>query len=131
MIREDREQTNRLLELNEEAQEALRKVCEIQGVKYDELQAVMSNLYSVCVYGIEQIQMAFENLRSAICKTITPAISALSESLSETFGFKDLFWMVPPHIKHLAYNHPKSRVRNKNWNRMWKIRERYMKCHKQ
>lgn len=37
---------------------------------------------------------------------------------------------VPPKVRHLAVHHPKRRVRNKNWNRMWKIHERCLKCHK-
>ena len=124
------EQNNRLLALTEEAQEVLLRACEMHGVNYEELQKVMANLYSLCAYTVEQIEAAFALLRDAMAEAITPAVQSLFENFKSVWNPEELFFMVPPHIKHLAYNHPKSRVRNKNWNRMWKIRERYMKCHK-
>lgn len=127
---EGQEQNNRLLALNEEAQEVLLRACEMHGVNYEELQKVMANLYSLCAYTVEQIEAAFALLRDAMAEAITPAVQSLFENFKSVWNPEELFFMVPPHIKHLAYNHPKSRVRNKNWNRMWKIRERYMKCHK-
>ena len=127
---EGQEQNNRLLALNEEAQGVLLRACEMHGVDYEELQKLMANLYSLCVYTVEQIKSAFTLLRSAVAEAITPAVQALSDNLKSLWNPEELFFMVPPHIKHLAYNHPQARVRNKNWNRMWKIRERYMKCHK-
>lgn len=127
---EESEQTSRLLALSEEAQEALQKACEVSGVQYDDFQAAMGNLYALCVYTIEQIREAFELLRNAVAESVAPAVKALVEEFESLYNPDELFFMVPPHIKHLAYNHPKARVRNKNWNRMWKIRERYMKCHK-
>ena len=127
---EGQEQNNRLLALNEEAQEVLLRACEMHGVNYEKLQKVMANLYSLCAYTVEQIEAAFALLRDAMAEAITPAVQSLFENFKSVWNPEELFFMVPPHIKHLAYNHPKSRVRNKNWNRMWKIRERYMKCHK-
>ena len=127
---EGQEQNNRLLALNEEAQEVLLRACEMHGVNYEELQKVMANLYSLCAYTVEQIEAAFALLRDAMAEAITPAVQSLFENFKSVWNPEELFFMVPPHIKHLAYNHPKSRVRNNNWNRMWKIRERYMKCHK-
>ena len=127
---EGQEQNNRLLALNEEAQDVLLRACEMHGVNYEELQKVMANLYSLCAYTVEQIEAAFALLRDAMAKAITTAVQSLFENFKSVWNPEELFFMVPPHIKHLAYNHPKSRVRNKNWNRMWKIRERYMKCHK-
>ena len=131
MITEGLEQTSRLLALSEETQEALRKVCEEYGVKYDDFQAAMANLYALCCYTVEQIVEAMEHLKAAICTEVVPALQALSDNFRSLYNPEELFFMVPPHIKHLAYNHPKSRVRNKNWNRMWRIRKRYLKCHKQ
>lgn len=127
---EGQDQNNRLLVLNEEAQEVLLKACEMHVVNYAELQKVMGNLYSLCTYTVEQIEAAFALLRNAMAEAVLPTVQALSENLKSLWNPEELFFMVPPHIKHLAYNHPKARVRNKNWNRMWKIRERYMKCHK-
>ena len=127
---EDLEQASNLVALGEEAQEVLRKVCEEQGINQEAFQRVVNNLVALCVYTVEQIANAFAALRDSLAETVTPAVRALSEQLSSIFPTEDLFFMVPPHIRHLAYNHPKARVRNKNWNRMWKIRERYMKCHK-
>lgn len=127
---EGQEQNNRLLVLGEEAQEVLLRACEMHGVDYEELQKLMANLYSLCVYTVEQIESAFTLLRNAVAEAATPAVQALSDNLKNLWNPEELFFMVPPHIKHLAYNHPQARVRNKNWNRMWKIRERYMKCHK-
>ena len=127
---EGQEQNNRLLSLNEEAQGVLLRACEMHGVNYEELQKVMANLYYLCAYTVEQIEAAFALLRNAMAEAITPAVQAWSENFKSVWNPEELFFMVPTHIKHLAYNHPKARVRNKNWNRMWKIRERYMKCHK-
>ena len=127
---EELEQTSNLLALGEEAQEVLRKVCEEQGINQEAFQAAVNNLAALCVYTAEQISNAFAALRDSMAEIVTPAVRALSEQLNSISPTEDLFFMVPPHIRHLAYNHPKARVRNKNWNRMWKIRERYMKCHK-
>lgn len=124
------EQASNLVALGEEAQEVLRRVCEEQDINQEAFQTAVNSLAALCVYTVEQIAEAFTALRNSIAEAVTPAVRALSEYLSSTFHTEDLFFMVPPHIRHLAYNHPKARVRNKNWNRMWKIRERYMKCHK-
>ena len=127
---EELEQASNLVALGEEAQEALRKVCEEQGINQEAFQTAVNNLATLCVHSVEQIANAFAVLRDSLAEVVTPAVRALSEQLSSVFPTEDLFFMVPPYIRHLAYNHPKARVRNKNWNRMWKIRERYMKCHK-
>lgn len=57
--------------------------------------------------------------------------SQLSEttSLTDTL-MEELKEVVPLRVAHLALHGSKNRVRNKNWNRMWKIYTRYMKCHK-
>ena len=127
---EELEQASNLVALGEEAQEVLRKVCEEQGINQEAFQTAVNNLAALCAYTVEQIANAFAALRDSLAEVVTPAVRALSEKLSSIFPTEDLFFMVPPNIRHLAYNHPKARVRNKNWNRMWKIRERYMKCHK-
>ena len=127
---EELEQASNLVALGEEAQEVLRKVCEEQGIPQEAVQAAINNLAVLFVYTTEQIANTFAALRDTLADAIAPALHALSEHLQSIFPTEDAFFMVPPHIRHLAYNHPKSRVRNKNWNRMWKIRERYMKCHK-
>lgn len=127
---EELEQTSNLLALGEEAQEVLRKVCEEQGINQEAFQAAVNNLAALCVYTAEQILNAFAALTDSLAEIVTPAVRALSEQLNSIFPTEDLFFMVPPHIRHLAYNHPKARVRNKNWSRMWKIRERYLKCPK-
>lgn len=127
---EELEQASNLIALREEAQEVLRKVCEEQGINQEAFQMAVNNLAALCAYTAEQIANAFAALGDSLTEVVAPAVRALSEQLSSVFHTEDLFFMVPPHIRHLAYNHPKARVRNKNWNRMWKIRERYMKCHK-
>ena len=127
---EGQEQNNRLLALNEEAQGVLLRACEMHGVNYEELQKAVATLYYLYAYTVEQLEAAFALLRNAMAEAITPAVQALHENFKSVWNPEELFFMVPPHIKHLAYNHPQARVRNKNWNRMWKIRERYMKCHK-
>lgn len=127
---EELEQASNLIALREEAQEVLRKVCEEQGINQEAFQMAVNNLAALCAYTAEQIANAFAALGDYLAEVVAPAVRALSEQLSSVFPTEDLFFMVPPHIRHLAYNHPKARVRNKNWNRMWKIRERYMKCHK-
>ena len=113
------------LELNSEATEALQALCNQSGVEYDSVKDAMASLYAACVYTIEQIAELFQMLSSSIAESVAPAVQAIQGLLDS-----QLFFMVPPHIRHLAYNHPKARVRNKNYNRMWKIRERHMKCYK-
>ena len=125
---EELEQVSNLVALGEEVQEVLRKIYEEQGINQEAFQMAVNNLAALFAYTEEQIANAA--LRDSLAEVVAPAIRALSEQLSSVFPTEDLFFMVPPHIRHLAYNHPKARVRNKNWNRMWKIRERYMKCHK-
>lgn len=127
---EELEQASNLVALGEEAQEVLHKVCEEQGINQEAFQTAVNNLAVLCAYTVEQISNAFATLRDSLAEVVTPAVRALSEQLSSISPTEELFFMVPPHIRHLAYNHPKARVRNKNWNRMWKIRERYMKWHK-
>lgn len=127
---EELEQASNLVALGEEAQEVLRRVCEEQGINQEAFQTAVNNLAELLAYTAEQITNAFAALRDSLAEVVTPAVRALAEQLNSVFPTEDLFFMVPPHIRHLAYNHPKARVRNKNWNRMWKIRERYMKCHK-
>lgn len=87
-------------------------------------------VYSTYGYSIRALEESFETVRRSIEEGVAPAIQAVTESF-EPLTTGSLFFMVPPHIRHLAYNHPKHHVRNKNWNRMWKIHERYMRCHKQ
>lgn len=127
---EELEQASNLIALREDTQEVLRMVCEEQGINQEEFQMAVNNLYALCIYAAEQIASAFVALGDSLAEVVAPAVRALSEQISSVFPTEDLFFMVPPHIRHLAYNHPKARVRNKNWNRMWKIRERYMKWHK-
>lgn len=127
---EELEQASNLVALGEETQEVLRKVCEEQGINQEAFQTAVNNLAAWCVSTVEQISNAFAALIGYLAEVVTPDVRALSEQLSSVFPTEELFFMVPPHIRHLAYNHPKARVRNKNWNRMWKIRERYMKWHK-
>ena len=115
---EELEQASNLVALGEEAQEVLRMVCEEQGINQEAFQTAVNNLAALCIYTVEQITNAFVALRNTLAE------------LQSLVNPEDLFFMVPPHIRHLAYNHPKARVRNKNWNRMWKICERYMKWHK-
>lgn len=127
---EELEQTSNLIAMGEEAQEVFRKACEENSISQEAAQAAINNLAALCAYTVEQIATAFASLRNTLVDTIAPALHSLSEHTQSVFPTEELFFMVPPHIKHLAYNHPKAHVRNKNWNRMWKIRERYMKCHK-
>lgn len=122
------QETVGLLELSSEATEALHTLCEQTGVDYDSVKEVMECLYRACVCSIEQLSETFRLFSNTLAESVTPAVQAVQELFRPCCD--SLFFMVPPHIKHLAYNHPKARVRNKNWNRMWKIRERYMKCHK-
>lgn len=75
----------------------------------------------------------FAQIKDTFAEAVPPIVEQLN-SILESYPIdweSEEFWMVPPHVKHLAHNHPKTRIRVKNWNRMWKIRERYIKCHKQ
>lgn len=121
------EQVSNLGALGEGAQEAFRKACEEQGVNQEAVQVAVNGLVDLCVYLVEQITEVFIALRDTLIENIAPALHTLSGQLQSIFRTEDLFFMVPPHIRHLAYNHPKARVRKKNWNRMWKIYERYIR----
>ena len=117
---EELEQASNLAALGEEAEEVLRKVCEEQGINQEAVQAAVNNLAALCVYSAEQIANAFAALRDSLAEIVTPAVRVLADHIASIFPPEDVFFMVPPHVRHLAYNHPKARVRNKNWNRMWK-----------
>lgn len=118
--------------LGESAQEALRQACAERGVDYARFLELMRNVAAVISLAIQDVVETFEAIKSTISLILPPAVESLSNFSIDTQGnwAEELFWMVPPHVKHLAYNHPKAKVRRKNWNRMWKIHERYMKCHK-
>lgn len=117
-----------LEEVNKSAREALEQAFIEQGLDYEKLLELTGKMAAAASVALEVVTEAFASLRDTLAEVIPPVVATLS-SLNDILGSWDseLFWMVPPHIKHLAYNHPKARVRNKNWNRMWKIRERYIK----
>lgn len=118
-----------LEEVGKSAQKTLEQVCLEKGVDYEKLLELTGKLAAAASVAMGVVTEAFASLRDALAETIPPVVATLSSNLNSILGSWDseLFWMVPPHIKHLAYHHPKARVRNKNWNRMWKIRERYIK----
>ena len=118
-----------LEEVNKSAREALERAYIEQGVDYEKLMELTGKIAAAASVALGVVTEAFDSLRDTLAEVIPPVVATLSSSLNDILGSWDseLFWMVPPHIKHLAYNHPKARVRNKNWNRMWKIRERYIK----
>lgn len=121
-----------LEEVCNSARESLERACIENGVDHERLLELTGKLAEAASVALGIVTEAFASLKDALVEVIpqiSTAFSSLFNSLSDHWD-SELFWMVPPHIKHLAYNHPKARVRNKNWNRMWKIRERYMKCHK-
>ena len=117
-----------LEELGESAQ-ALKQVCLEKGLDYERLLELTGKLAEAARFVMGGLFESFTLLKNTIAEIVSPIVADLNHSFNDILGTWDseLFWMVPPHIKHLAYNHPKARVRNKNWNRMWKIRERYMK----
>lgn len=129
----DTPENTSLEEVRKSAREALERACLEQGVDYERLLELTGKLAAAASVAMGVLVEAFASMRDALAETIPPVVATLSDSLNRILGSWDseLFWMVPPHIKHLAYHHPKARVRNKNLNRMWKIRERYMKCHKE
>ena len=106
--------------LGESAQEALRQACAERGIDYSSFLETMRSVATAIGSAIQEVTEAFEVIKFAISPILPPVLN----------WDEELFWMVPPHVKHLAHNHPKAKVRSKNWNRMWKIHERYMKCHK-
>lgn len=118
-----------LEEAGKNSRELLEQICSEKGLDLDRVLELSKKLIAAAKCAAEVLCESFSALRVAMEETVFPAVKALSSSLNDIFSQWDseLFWMVPPHIKHLAFHHPKARVRNKNWNRMWKIRERYMK----
>ena len=54
---------------------------------------------------------------------LSRSFSNQAESLSQ-IQLEGYWDFVPPRVRHLAFHHPKKRIRNKNWNRMYRIRER-------
>lgn len=118
--------------LGESAQEALRQAYAERGIDYDSFLETMRNVAAAIGSAIQEAAEAFEAIKSAISLILPPVVESLSICPigTQVNWDEELFWMVPPHVKHLAHNHPKAKVRSKNWNRMWKIHERYMKCHK-
>lgn len=129
----DTPENTSLEEVNKSVRGALERACLGHGIDSERLLELTGKLAAAASCAMGVLVEAFAPLRDALAETIPLVIATLSSDLNSIFDQwgSELFWMVPPHIKHLAYNHPKARVRNKNWHRMWKIRERYMKCHKE
>ena len=121
------EQVSNLVALGEGAEELLSKVCEEKGTNQEAVQSAVNKLTVLCAYSMEQITNAFAALISYLAEDVTPAVRVLNKQITSVLPIEDVFFMVPPHIRHLAYNHPKARVRKKNWNRMWKIYGRYIR----
>ena len=71
---------------------------------------------------VELLERALKRLVDAWDLLVPASTRAFLEVCRE-----DYWDFVPARIRYLAFHHPKARVRKKNWNRMWKIRERYLK----
>lgn len=119
--------------LSKESQGVLESICLEQGVDYGSCFEAVSKAAMAAGVVLEAASKVFALVKDIFAEALPPIIEQFNSLLGDTSidWESELFWMVPPHVRHLAHNHPKARVRVKNWNRMWKIRERYMKCHKQ
>lgn len=118
--------------LCKETQAASKGVCPEQGVDYGSCFEALSKAAVAVGVTLEAATKAFASVKDIFAEALPPIVEQFNFLLEDTsIDWEKLFWMVPPHIKHLAHNCPKARIRVKNWNHMWKIRERYMKCHKQ
>ena len=124
---------NSLEILSKESQEALENICREQGVDWGSCFEAVSKAVVAAGVALEAVSKVFDQVKDIFAEALPPIVEQFNFPLGDTSidWESELFWMVPPHVRHLAHNHPKARVRVKNWNRMWKIRERYMKCHKQ
>lgn len=94
------------------------------------MEAVLSSVHAISTAIVDAFNDVVEAIR-CLGEDLTEACSQLAvngglSSLTE-YLMEEGWDCVPPRVRHLAFHHPKRRVRNKNWNRMWKIRERCMK----
>ena len=105
-----------------DALEALQKLCDsVKAVSV----AMAAFKFTLAGTGVFHAPVSLE---VAPKENITPQLFETT-SLTDTL-MEELKGIVPPRVAHLALHGSKNRVRNKNWNRMWKIYTRYMKCHK-
>lgn len=118
-----------LEEVSKNGNELLERICKDSGIDCYQFHNALDKSVDAATYAFQLVAEAFAALMNSLIESFTPVMQTFNQYMEN--WDEELFWMVPSHIKHLAYHNPKARVRNKNWNRMWKIRERYMKCHKQ
>lgn len=106
--------------------EALQKVSEKAGVCLDSMTAAVAAFQ----------QKMFESPLEITFSSVILEIDSLQEQFNRLFPGQSLMeeiqtepcWGIPARVLHLAYYHPKARVRNKNWNRIHKIHGRNMRC---
>ena len=121
-----------LTDLTRASFEALQAACGKAGVCMDSMRAAVASFTAA----FPQEQRVFVNPFKGLFDSVIPEIASLQEQFNQLFPNSNLVeeidtevcWDAPPRVRHLAHNHPKARVRNKNWNRMYKIHERYIQC---
>jgi len=102
------------------ALEALQKLCDSAKVA-----SVASAAFKFSLIGTGVYQPPV--LPETSPKEGIPPAFIETASLTDVF-VSDLKEHVSPRVAHLALHGSKNRVRNKNWNRMWKIHKRYIQC---
>lgn len=101
----------------------------LNGASFEALSAACAAT-SLCLESLAEAAKAVASAFSPSLELIRDFMQTMLEpkdSLLETL-LEDCWEYVPPRVRHLALHHPKARVRNKNWSRIWKIRKEYMQC---
>ena len=115
-----------LFELDRASSEALQKACAEVGVSVEAALTVVSAVSLAFTEVWDDLITAF----SSLVGSIAHASQGLdNRSLREAI-LEEYLDFIPPRVRHLAFHHPKARVRKKNWNRMWDIYERCIQCNK-
>jgi hypothetical protein len=105
------------------ADEALQRACESAGISSERLLGVMPYIGAA----FSEVSQVFRDLSDAVHCFLQQIAFDLSPVIKGLPYYSEEYWdFVPPKVRHLAFHHPKARVRNKNWNRMWRIHKRYI-----
>lgn len=117
------EPMDQLEQLKLSADGALQRACESAGISVERLLEVMPYI-SVALSKVSQI---LRDLSDSVHSFLQQVAFDLNPGMRGLPYYSEEYWdFVPPRVRHLAFHHPKARVRNKNWNRMWKIHKRYI-----
>ena len=100
----------------------------LNGASFEALSSACAEV-SICLESLAEAAKAVASTFSLSLGLIKDFMQTMEPDRSMLEALLEDCWeYIPPRVRHLALHHPKARVRNKNWSRIWKIRKEYMQC---